>query len=168
MQSCGSHCPCDREAKPSSAETSGNHPTRDGTAGTRLTSLVVPGGGGHGAACHGPPGPPCPGSRGLAPRSAQNIPSLLCTGCPRAQPQISSCLSFSSSSGWDVSRIPGLLLPRAAVNGNAGTLSTHKSLSGIHSLIKTRGRQRFDIHGEVLERRPGSPAKAPRTTKLWQ
>lgn len=87
MQSCGSHCPCDREAKPSSAGTSGNHPTHDGTAGTRLTSLVVPGGGGHGAACHGPPGPPCPGSRGSAPRSAQNIPSLLCTGCPRAQPQ---------------------------------------------------------------------------------
>lgn len=29
------------EAKPSSGETSGNHPTDDGTAGIRLKSLVV-------------------------------------------------------------------------------------------------------------------------------
>lgn len=35
-------------------------------------------------------------------------------------------------------------------------LGTHRSLSGIHNLIKTCGQQRFDVHGEVLERRPGS------------
>lgn len=74
---------------------------------------------------------------------------------PRAA-KISFCLSFSSSSGWDVSGILGPLLPRAAVNGNAGVLGTHKSLSGIHNLIKTSRQECFNTHGEVLERRPGS------------
>lgn len=44
----------------------------------------------------------------------------------------------------------------AAVKGNTGVLSTHGSLAGIHNLIKTFAQERFDIHGEVLERGPGS------------
>lgn len=44
MQSSQESMPCDCEAKPSSGETRGNHPTGggDGTAGTRLNPLVVP------------------------------------------------------------------------------------------------------------------------------
>lgn len=48
------------------------------------------------------------------------------------------------------------LPPSAAVNGNAGVLGTRKSLSGIRNLIKTSRQKGFNIHEEVLERRPRS------------
>ncbi|NWZ08711.1 ATS7 metalloproteinase, partial [Agelaius phoeniceus] len=157
LQSCGSHCPCDREARPSSAETSGDHPTRDGTAGTRLTSLVLQRWRWPRSCIPWTPRIPLPWQWWLSPTHSPEHP-LLCTGCPRAQPPraatTSSCLSFSSSSGFFIGAVcdtpqpcPSLLPPQCSVTCGNGT-------------------QRRPVHCSNSTGAPCDPAQRPSPERL--